>query len=215
MILDLSHIQTAIIFALNSGWIYFSSSFASRLVAESIHEKTSSSSSTRLALPLALGALATIFWQTSSPELAACHTLFISLIGAAIQTDIETMRVLRAGTIYPLPIIFLLSYARIIPIPPTESLLGATLGYALPSVIGWIYKQVRSIDGIGGGDYDFLALIGSYLGFEAVLRTLIIGSLLGLSWNIFSYKELKNTYIPFIPFLGIGALANLVLAFLL
>jgi leader peptidase (prepilin peptidase)/N-methyltransferase len=61
---------------------------------------------------------------------------------------------------------------------------------------------------MGFGDVKFIACIGAFLGWQAVLFTLfsasVIGSLAGIA-GMFLAKDRSGTRIPFGPFLALGA----------
>jgi leader peptidase (prepilin peptidase)/N-methyltransferase len=54
-----------------------------------------------------------------------------------------------------------------------------------------------------------MAMIGAFLGWKMIFLTLFLGSMtgavIGIAWKLFTGKE----YIPFGPFLSIGALFSL------
>ncbi len=98
-----------------------------------------------------------------------------------------------------------------------SSLLGILFGGGVIYLIAWSYFLIRKEEGIGFGDAKLLAGIGGWLGYQAVLPTLLIasvvGSILGVSFVAFqaikSHKiALQSSLrleIPFGPFLVLGA----------
>jgi len=96
-----------------------------------------------------------------------------------------------------------------------QSLADAALGAALPALFlwggGWLYYQVRHREGLGFGDVKLIAMVGSFLGLQGALITLILGSLSG---SVLGYGYIKatgkdpSTYeLPFGTFLGLAGLA--------
>jgi leader peptidase (prepilin peptidase)/N-methyltransferase len=65
---------------------------------------------------------------------------------------------------------------------------------------------------MGGGDVKLLAMIGAFLGWKAVILTILlsslIGSVMGVIIMIVKGKDLKYA-IPFGPFLSLGAALSL------
>lgn len=93
------------------------------------------------------------------------------------------------------------------------SLFGLCLGGALIWVIFQAYYLLRKEEGIGGGDFTLLAMIGAFLGWRSVLVTIFIASLAGLAAAIASMAKGKGVSlqmkVPFGPFLAFGALVYL------
>jgi len=71
---------------------------------------------------------------------------------------------------------------------------------------------LRKSEGMGGGDIKLLAMIGAFLGWKAVVLTILlsslIGSIVGITIMIWKGKDLKYA-IPFGPFLSLGAVVAL------
>ncbi len=96
-------------------------------------------------------------------------------------------------------------------ISPQESLLGALCGAGGFYLLGEFYYWLRGREGLGGGDYKLLAMIGSFLGWQSLLPVVFLGSLSGtlviIPWLILSRRKLSgDTSLPFGPFLSLGAL---------
>ena len=66
-----------------------------------------------------------------------------------------------------------------------ESLLGAVMGGGLLFVIAGVYRIVRKVDGMGGGDLKLMAMIGAFLGWQAVFPVLILASFLGAVYGLY------------------------------
>ena len=79
-----------------------------------------------------------------------------------------------------------------------------------------IGKQVWGKDVMGGGDIKLLAALGSILTWKGALVSLLLGSTLGggLALLGLSFGFLKpHQYIPFGPFLNMGAFFTLIVFF--
>jgi leader peptidase (prepilin peptidase)/N-methyltransferase len=67
--------------------------------------------------------------------------------------------------------------------PHGASLMEAAVGAGVSSgsiwFVGWLFLKIRHREGMGLGDVKMIAMIGSFLGLEATLRTLIVASLFG------------------------------------
>ena len=94
----------------------------------------------------------------------------------------------------------------------TESFDGALLGGGLLYAVAAGYEWLKGREGMGGGDIKLMAMVGSFLGWKAVLVTLIVGSLFGAIVGvamILGRGADSNVPIPFGPFLAVGALVAL------
>ena len=103
--------------------------------------------------------------------------------------------------------------ALIIPhIPFFNSLIGILLGGGSLFVIATLYQWLFKREGMGGGDVKLLAMIGAFLGWEAVILTILfsslIGSITGITLMVIKGKDFKYA-IPFGPFLSLGAVIAL------
>ncbi|HTE54187.1 MAG TPA: prepilin peptidase [Kofleriaceae bacterium] len=120
-----------------------------------------------------------------------------------------------------------------------HGLVGAALGYGIIRLVADGYYLVTRRRGLGYGDGKLLALVGAYLGWQAVMFALFLGSILGaviggaaLAWSRASAEpsspsspssvegapepeppqpKLRHVEIPFGPFLAAAALAYLFL----
>jgi leader peptidase (prepilin peptidase)/N-methyltransferase len=93
-----------------------------------------------------------------------------------------------------------------------DSLMGLLLGGGSLFVVATVYQWLFKREGMGGGDVKLLAMIGAFLGWKAVILTILlsslIGSLVGISIMIVKGKDFKYA-IPFGPFLSLGAVISL------
>jgi leader peptidase (prepilin peptidase)/N-methyltransferase len=92
------------------------------------------------------------------------------------------------------------------------SLAGIVLGGGVLWGIGAVYQRLTGREGMGGGDVKLLAMIGAFLGWQAVPVTLMIASLAGSAVGITLIavqRGDRRTLIPFGPFLAVGAICAL------
>lgn len=90
-----------------------------------------------------------------------------------------------------------------------DSLLGVVLGGGILWGVAAGYEWLRGEEGMGGGDIKLLAMIGAFLGWQAVFVTLLLGSLTGAvvgGARILLARAGSADPIPFGPFLAFGAL---------
>ena len=106
-----------------------------------------------------------------------------------------------------IPIGFLASFV-LIQLAWLDSLIGILAGGGSLLLIAIIYEKLTGDEGMGMGDVKLLAMIGSFLGWEGVLFTIMASSLLGTVIGggamLISGKGRKFA-IPFGPFLSLGA----------
>ncbi len=60
-----------------------------------------------------------------------------------------------------------------------RSALGILIGGGSLLAVGFLYKLVRKVEGMGGGDVKLMAMVGAFLGFKLALVTIFLGSILG------------------------------------
>jgi len=93
-----------------------------------------------------------------------------------------------------------------------NSLLGILLGGGSLFVVATLYQWLFKREGMGGGDVKLLAMIGAFLGWESVILTILLSSLIGSITGIIIIalkgKDFKYA-IPFGPFLSLGAVIAL------
>jgi leader peptidase (prepilin peptidase)/N-methyltransferase len=93
-----------------------------------------------------------------------------------------------------------------------NSLMGILLGGGSLFVVATLYQWLFKREGMGGGDVKLLAMIGAFLGWEAVILTVLlssmVGSITGIIIMVLKGKDFKYA-IPFGPFLSLGAVISL------
>ena len=93
-----------------------------------------------------------------------------------------------------------------------DAVVGVLVGGGILLTVAWVYEWMAGREGMGGGDVKLLAMIGAFLGWQGVLLTLLLGSLLGSAIGIVlmtSRGADRRLAIPFGPFLSLGALVTL------
>jgi leader peptidase (prepilin peptidase) / N-methyltransferase len=89
-----------------------------------------------------------------------------------------------------------------------DSLLGILAGGGILFIIAELYLRFTGKEGMGGGDVKLLAMIGALIGWQGVLFTIfvssLIGTIIGIVIMLIKGKNLKLA-VPFGPFLSLGA----------
>jgi leader peptidase (prepilin peptidase)/N-methyltransferase len=94
-----------------------------------------------------------------------------------------------------------------------SALIGVIAGGGSLYLVAWGYWFVRREVGMGMGDVKLLAAIGGWLGWQAIVPTLMIGSIVGALGGIVVMGVTRRwdtrLAIPFGPFLSLGAWIHL------
>jgi leader peptidase (prepilin peptidase)/N-methyltransferase len=149
-----------------------------------------------------------LFYTVTSSYLLAYFIFFSALI-ITIRSDVETLLICRYATLGIIPLGILFSVVNLVPISFIESLLGIFMGYSLLWFVRAAFYYLTGKEGMGQGDLELLAAIGSFLGPIGVWITLLLGSCLGSIVGliaIFTGFLKPDTRIPFGLFLAVGAL---------
>ena len=142
------------------------------------------------------------------------YFFFFSALIVTIRSDLETMLISRFVTLFLVPIGFLLSWLHVIPLSFQESILGAFSGFIFLFLIAKLFTFFTGKHGMGQGDIDLIAFIGSFIGISGCWVTLFIGSFMGSIVGIIyiiTAKPGPSAKIPFGPFLALGAMSYVLL----
>jgi leader peptidase (prepilin peptidase)/N-methyltransferase len=96
-------------------------------------------------------------------------------------------------------------------LPPgwLASLIGILIGGGVLFIVGELYLRLRGIEGMGLGDVKMLGMIGAFLGWKAVLVTLVLSSMTGALVGVIlllTHKGDMKYQLPFGTFLAAAAL---------
>jgi len=112
----------------------------------------------------------------------ALYLTFVAALVAATFIDLDWFILPDGLTLGPLALGPLTAYAagRATGISVTDALIGAGAGAAIILLIIVVYAIVLRREGMGGGDWKLLALIGGWLGWQALPFVLLAASVQGL-----------------------------------
>ncbi len=86
-----------------------------------------------------------------------------------------------------------------------SSLIGAMAGYLSLWSVYWLFKLFTGKEGMGYGDFKLLAMLGAWMGWQAlpsiILMSSLIGAVVGITLVLWRGHD-KNIPIPFGPFLA-------------
>jgi leader peptidase (prepilin peptidase)/N-methyltransferase len=97
------------------------------------------------------------------------------------------------------------------------SLLGAFLGALIGGgslwLMGWTWEKLRGVEAMGLGDVKMMFMVGAYLGWRLTILTIFFGvlsgSIIGILLMLRQGRRNMQMLLPFGIFLGIGAIAAL------
>jgi leader peptidase (prepilin peptidase) / N-methyltransferase len=91
--------------------------------------------------------------------------------------------------------------------------LGALIGGGSLWLMGWTWEKLRNIEAMGLGDVKMMFMVGAYLGWRLTILTIFMavlsGSIIGIFLIMRQEKRDTQMLLPFGVFLGIGAIAAL------
>jgi len=149
-----------------------------------------------------------VAWLTPASPLLAARLILVVILVVLFGIDLHHQILPNVITLPGIAIGFAFSLAG----PPgwMASLTGIALGAGILYGIAAAYYAVRREEGLGMGDVKMLAMLGAFLGWKAVLVTLILasfsGALVGVGIIAFSRGTMRLA-LPFGTFLAVGALA--------
>jgi leader peptidase (prepilin peptidase)/N-methyltransferase len=147
-----------------------------------------------------------VVWLTPPGPLMATRLLLVCILIALFGIDLEHQILPNTITLPGIVVGLLLSVIA----PPglRDALIGVVLGGGILYAIAGAYYLWRREEGLGMGDVKMLAMIGAFLGWKAVLVTLVLssfsGALIGLALIAAQSGGMKRA-LPFGTFLAIAA----------
>lgn len=141
--------------------------------------------------------------------------LIISAVLCSVLISIADLRrrIIPDAYLFPLMLcgLILITFYSF-PISIQEAVIGATFGYMMSVLIGFIFdailrkKNPKSDTPIGMGDIKLLGIGGLWLGIYGMSIALIIACISGAIWANIN----KQKYIPFAPFFLFGGFLSLI-----
>jgi len=145
------------------------------------------------------------------PAIAAASLLLWTLV-ALTFIDFDTQLLPDSVTLPLLWAGLIVNAAGILPgVTLRDAVIGAVAGYLALWIVYWLFKLIRGKEGMGYGDFKLLAALGAWMGWQLLLRIVLLSSLVGAAVGIglVVFKG-RDHQIPlaFGPFLAIaGAIA--------
>jgi leader peptidase (prepilin peptidase) / N-methyltransferase len=142
------------------------------------------------------------------------YFVFVSALIVTVRTDSEHLLIARIMSIGLIPAALAFQMLGILPLSFFEMAMGAVLGYGSLWTLKTIFWHIRKQEGIGGGDLELLAGIGSFVGPMGVLMTLLLGSILGSAVGGLALLTRPQTVgklkLPFGAFMALAAITYLI-----
>jgi leader peptidase (prepilin peptidase)/N-methyltransferase len=92
-------------------------------------------------------------------------------------------------------------------VTPVDAIIGAAAGYLSLWAVYWVFKLITGKEGMGYGDFKLLAMLGAWMGWQAlpaiVILSSFIGAVVGLSLIVFTGRD-RQIPIPFGPYLAVA-----------
>ena len=139
---------------------------------------------------------------------ALIYYAFCSILLVVTFIDLDHRIIPDFITLPGIPICFAAAFA-LPDVTYVEALLGILIGGGSLLAVAWMYNLITKKEGMGGGDIKLLAMIGAIVGWQGVLFTIfvasLVGTLAGMAVMLQSRKGMKLA-VPFGPFLSIGSI---------
>jgi len=147
--------------------------------------------------------------QTGVGWLLVARLLFGCAMIVLAFVDVQHRILPNSITIPGIVVGFLFSFVG----PPgwLSSLIGIAAGGGSLLLLAWAYERVRHQQGLGMGDVKMLAMIGAFLGWQLMLLTLVLASVMGslVGAALIAARRGDMRYaLPLGTFLAIGALVS-------
>ena len=146
-----------------------------------------------------------IAWVTPAGWLLASRLILGTALIVLFMIDLEHQLLPNAITLPGIAVGFALSFVT--PVGPVNSLIGILVGGGVLYAIAAGYYLVRREEGMGMGDVKMLAMVGAFLGWRAVLLTLVLssftGAVLGVLIMLWQRGDMRYA-LPFGTFLAVA-----------
>jgi len=95
------------------------------------------------------------------------------------------------------------------------AVIGALIGGGSLWLMGWTWEKLRGVEAMGLGDVKMMFMVGAYLGWRLAILTIFVGvlsgSVIGILWMMRKGQRNMQMLLPFGIFLGMGAIAAILI----
>lgn len=163
-------------------------------------------------LELAAGVLAGAVALRFGPGFAAAAAIGLSLTLLVLtRIDIEHMLLPDAITLPGIWAGLLVNLAGTFT-DLRSAVIGAAAGYLALWLVYHLFKWLTGKEGMGYGDFKLLALLGAWLGWQALPACILLASLAGTAYALVAIArgaQSRQQAFPFGPFLALAGWVNL------
>jgi leader peptidase (prepilin peptidase)/N-methyltransferase len=125
--------------------------------------------------------------------------LFMIDANTQLLPDILTLPLVWLGLLFNLNFEF---------ISLSDSIIGAIVGYLFLWIIYWAFKLIRKKEGFGYGDFKLMAVLGAWFGWQSLTNTMLISSIIAISYILIFNRKKLNQPFAFGPFLIMASFIN-------
>jgi leader peptidase (prepilin peptidase)/N-methyltransferase len=150
---------------------------------------------------------AMLVWRFGPTWVAASYALLLCALIVITGTDLSH-RIIPDAVTLPGMVIGLAASATVLPVGFLNALLGLLVGGGVLWFAAWVSPYLFGKEGMGGGDIKLLGMVGAFLGWKPALLTILLGALAGSIVGIAliaAHVIQRDDYVPFGPFLALGA----------
>ncbi|HID36749.1 MAG TPA: prepilin peptidase, partial [Ghiorsea sp.] len=137
-----------------------------------------------------------------SPLFLAQAIILFTLLWTLTLIDLETFLLPNALTFPGIAIGLLFAWQSGYII---DALIGALAGYGIFWLIAWLFFKATGREGMGQGDFKLLAMLGAFMGWQAlpfiIMLSSFTGAIIGSLLLLLAKKGLKAE-IPYGPYLA-------------
>lgn len=149
-----------------------------------------------------------VFYSFGFSWVALVYLLFLSALLVITFIDLDHQII---PNIISLPgvVVGVACALFVLPLPWQDSVLGVLVGGGFLWMVAAGYRLLMGAEGMGMGDIKLLAMIGAFLGWQAVFPVVFLGSIVGTAIGVplmLVKRESGKFAIPFGPFLSLGAM---------
>jgi leader peptidase (prepilin peptidase) / N-methyltransferase len=152
-----------------------------------------------------------LFWKFGLTPAYPAAFLFVCVLIIITFIDLDHQIIPHILTLSGIPFFALLA-VLFLGLRPIDAFLGIMIGAGTLYFVAVYYEALTGREGMGGGDVNLLAMLGAFLGWQALLFLLFVSSLLGaiVGMGLVVGRGRDRRYpIPFGPFLCAAAVLHL------